>query len=119
MEAKWKVIYSDEIREWVMGLPPADARIARKMFDLLETFGIRLRMPHSKPLGQGLFELRFDIERGTVAQRVTYFFDPRRSAIVLTTFRKTKRSEAAEIARARAVKAEYERQRYEEGGGHD
>lgn len=44
-------------------------------------------MPHAKPLGEGLHELRFTCEN--VARRITYVFDPERSAVTLTTTEKT------------------------------
>jgi len=61
-------------------------------------------MPHSRSLGEGLFELRFAIMRATVEQRITYTFDAGRMVITLTTFRKTSQNEAQEVARARKAK---------------
>ena len=52
-----------------------------------------------RPLGNGLFELRFTCE-GT-ARRVTYFIDTRAKVITLTTFRKQRQNERREVARAR------------------
>jgi putative component of toxin-antitoxin plasmid stabilization module len=56
-------------------------------------------MPHARPLGEGLFELRFTCE-GT-ARRVTYYTDPPRRIITLTTFRKQRQQERREVTRAR------------------
>lgn len=50
-------------------------------------------------LGSGLRELRFSCEG--VARRVTYYFDPERKVIVLTTFRKQRNNERGEVERAR------------------
>jgi len=72
-----------------------------KMLDLLRSQGNQLRLPHSHPLGDGLFELRFAIAHGRVDQRITYVFEPVRRIITLTTFRKTRRRETREITRAR------------------
>ena len=69
------------------------------MFDRLAEFGPALRMPHARPLGGGLCELRFTSE-GT-ARRVTYFIDTQAKVITLTTFRKQRQNEKAEIERAR------------------
>ncbi|MDR1431557.1 MAG: type II toxin-antitoxin system RelE/ParE family toxin [Propionibacteriaceae bacterium] len=65
--------------------------------------GSSLRMPHSKPLGSGLFELRFTLSSGKVDQRVTYTFEPERRVITLTAFRKTRNNEAREVKRARTA----------------
>jgi len=62
-------------------------------------FGPALRMPHARPLGGGLFELRFTCER--TARRATYFIDTRAKVITLTTFRKQRQNERREVARAR------------------
>lgn len=58
-------------------------------------------MPHSRALGEGLFELRFDMARR--AWRITYWFTPTRAIVLLTTFRKQRNNEQPEIRRARAV----------------
>jgi hypothetical protein len=46
-----------------------------------------------------LFELRFTCE--DMARRITYYFDPARRAVTLTTFRKTRQAEQREVTRAR------------------
>lgn len=67
-------------------------------------------MPDSKPLGEGLFELRFSIQQATIAQQITYTFQPQRRIITLTTFRKTKNNERQDVTRARQAKADYEKE---------
>ena len=61
--------------------------------------GNLLRMPASRALGDGLFELRFDVLR--VAWRVTYFFASGRRIVLLTVFHKQRQNERAEVQRAR------------------
>ena len=56
-------------------------------------------MPASRALGDGLFELRFDIVR--VAWRVTYFFANQQRIVLLTVFRKQRQNERHEVQRAR------------------
>ena len=62
--------------------------------------GNQLRMPASRALGKGLFELRIDLSR--TARRITYYFasGPGRRIVLLTTFRKQRQNERAEINRA-------------------
>jgi phage-related protein len=62
-----------------------------------------LRMPQSRALGNGLFELRFTCE--DVARRITYTFEPDRKVFTLTTFRKQRQNEQREIDRARTAQA--------------
>lgn len=65
----------------------------------LEPRGNALRMPASRSLGDGLFELRFDLNR--VAWRVTFFVAAARRIVLLTVLRKQRMNERQEIERAR------------------
>jgi phage-related protein len=60
-------------------------------------------MPHSRALGDGLYELRFDLAR--VSWRLTYWFAPGRRIVLLTVFRKQRMNERAEVDRARRAMA--------------
>ena len=55
-------------------------------------------MPFSRSLGEGLFEVRFTL--GPTARRITYRFTKDGRIILLTTFRKHRQNERAEVARA-------------------
>ena len=61
--------------------------------------GNLLRMPASRALGDGLFELRFDVRR--VAWRITYHFATVRRIVLLTVFHKQRQNERVEVQRAR------------------
>jgi len=104
----WEIVTSPEVEDWIMSLPLRDLMVVDHMMTMLSEQGHKLSMPHSKSLGGGLHELRFDLQQGTVAQRVTYFF--RGDVIALTTFRKTRQVEAAQIKRARRAMEQYKRQ---------
>lgn len=99
----WTVDFSEEVREWYLGLTPAGKAAVDRIATRLEALGNQLRMPHSRPLGDGLYELRFTCEN--VARRITYVFEPQRRAVTLTTFRKQKQNERGEILRARRAQA--------------
>jgi putative component of toxin-antitoxin plasmid stabilization module len=68
------------------------------VIDRIATLGASARMPLSRPLGDGLFELRFTL--GPTARRITYRFTKDGRLILLTTFRKQRNTE---INRARKV----------------
>ena len=53
--------------------------------------GSALRMPASRALGDGLFELRFDLNR--VAWRITFYFAGSQRIVLLTVFRKQRMNE--------------------------
>ena len=71
------------------------------VIDRIATLGSSAQMPLSRSLGEGLFELRFTL--GPTARRITYRFTKDGRLILLTTFRKQRNNERAEITRARKV----------------
>jgi len=70
----------------------------------LAGLGSQARMPLSRSLGDGLFELRFTL--GPTARRITYRFTKDGRIILLTTFRKQRNNERDEVAPARTAAAE-------------
>ena len=107
---RWIVEISPEVESWYATLKSKDKAMADRAFDRLAEHGPGLRMPHARPLGGGLSELRFTCE-GT-ARRVTYYIDTRTKVITLTTFRKQRQNERREVAR-QAMRAS------QEAGGSD
>lgn len=75
---------------------------------ILEEFGPQLREPYSKPLGDGLFELR--IKFASDITRIFYFFVVDNRIILTNGFiKKTAKTPRAELELARKYKADYER----------
>ena len=89
----------DEVVEWLETLSAQEHDRVVVLVDRLEDHGSRARMPFSRSLGQGLFELRFTLE--PTARRITYRFTKDGRSVLLTTFRKQRDKERAEIERAR------------------
>jgi phage-related protein len=55
----WRIIYfSERVRSDVLALPPGIRADYLRLSELMEEHGADLRMPHSKAMGSGLFELR-------------------------------------------------------------
>lgn len=62
------------VQEFIDDLPkPTRAKVFRQL-DVLELKGADLGMPNSKPLGDGLVELRVRSGRGTNEVRIFYIF---------------------------------------------
>lgn len=89
----------EEVATWLLGLEPAHWDRAVVVIDRLAELGSTARMPLSRSLADGLFELRFTL--GPTARRITYRFTTDGRIVLLTTFRKQRNNERAEIARAR------------------
>ncbi|MGH8513382.1 MAG: type II toxin-antitoxin system RelE/ParE family toxin [Gammaproteobacteria bacterium] len=109
MDERWIVLlYADErgrehVREWLEMLErtaPKEYGVVTHQIDLLEEFGPILSEPHTKQLRGKLRELRAG------RWRVTYFMDPLRQIVLLTSFSKVgQRTPVREVARAeRAMK---------------
>lgn len=97
---------TEPAKEFLLGL---DVKMRAKMLrtiDLLAVNGVELREPHSKPLDDGIFELRAKV--GSDITRVLYFFMVGKRVILTNGFvKKTVKTPPAEIARAKRYRAEY------------
>lgn len=94
----------DEVADWLDTLNAREWDRVVVILDRLADLGSKARMPLSRSLGDGLFELRFTL--GPTARRITYRFTKDGRMILLTTFRKQRNNERDEIARARKAATE-------------
>lgn len=74
---KWEVIFYETpsgqpvVEKFIDSLPKSPHSKLIRELDLLEEYGVRLGMPHSRSIGGGLFELRV---RGKIDVRAFYVF---------------------------------------------
>lgn len=79
---------------------------AVKMIELLEDYGNDLRMPYSRHLEDGIFELR--IAQGSNIVRIIYFFWFERKIILTNGYiKKTQKAPSEEILLAKKFKKDY------------
>lgn len=92
-------------------LDSLDARMRAKAIyslSILEEYGNQLREPYSKPVGDGLFELR--VKFASDISRIFYFFVIGNKIVLTNGFiKKTTKTPKAELALAQKYKADYER----------
>jgi phage-related protein len=93
----------DEVVEWLVTLPDYEWQRVVVIVDRLAEQGHQARMPLSRSLGDGLFELGFTLGP---TRRITYRFTKDSRIILLTTFRKQRNNERHEIDRARIAAAQ-------------
>ena len=75
--------------------------------EFLEEKGPQLREPFSKPLGDGIFEIR--AKQGSDISRVLYFIVVGKRVILTNGFvKKTAKTPSREIERAKRYRADYE-----------
>ena len=104
---------TEPAKEFVLNL---DIKMRAKMLramTLLEANGNALREPYSKPLGDGIFELRAEV--GTDISRVLYFFMEKQKIVLTNGFiKKTQKTPSAELEKARKYRQDYERRHLHE-----
>ena len=99
-------------------LESLDKKMRAKMYreiDLLVENGSELRMPHSRSLGEGIFELRAVL--GSDISRTLYFFMSGDKAILTNGFiKKTRKTPGKEIQLAKQYRKDYYERILSEGG---
>lgn len=97
---------TEPAKEFILSL---DTKMRAKMLrtvSLLAANGPELREPSSKPLGDGIFELRAKV--GSDISRILYFFVVGRRVILTNGFiKKTQKTPPAELDRAKRYRADY------------
>ncbi|MDF1760178.1 MAG: type II toxin-antitoxin system RelE/ParE family toxin [Coxiellaceae bacterium] len=91
----WNIGYIAAVEDWFEKLTNDKLKAVAKELKLLEYCGSELRLPHSKSLGAGLFELR---ER-RFGLRLYYCFQERKAVLVLLGGNKS--SQEKDIKKAR------------------
>ncbi len=97
----WVIDYfSEEVRFEIDALPVGIRASYTRLSELLEEFGLDLRMPHSRAMGGGLFELRPRGREGIA--RVFYCMKVGKKIIMLHSFiKKTNETPKRELDIAR------------------
>lgn len=99
------------VKEFIDGLDIGLQSKAIASMDMLACAGNMLRMPYSRYLADGLFELR--IERCGIAVRLLYFFHGRTAVITNGFVKKTKATPLRQLKLARARRTAYLNERGE------
>lgn len=88
--------YSDDVQATILNLPPSILADYLRLSDLLQIVGPAIRMPHSRAMGEGLFELRPHGKEGI--GRVFYCFMVGRQVVILHSFvKKTQEAPRKEL----------------------
>jgi len=101
---------SEPVKDFLLSLETKVRAKMMEMISLLQENGYELREPYSKHLSDGIFELRARV--GTNSSRILFFFfiDQR---IVLTNgfIKKTQKTPARELKKAKMFRSDYKRRR--------
>jgi hypothetical protein len=88
-----------EVRDWLEALPAKHFLKVDEYVGLLAAHAAGLGEPYARHLGDGVRELRPTIDGADI--RITYWLTPKRTAVLLTVFRKTRMREETEVRRAK------------------
>ena len=102
MDPSWKVTFCNaRVEREILALPVGLLARFLRYAERLEAFGPDLGMPHTKPMGRGLLELRLRAAEGI--GRVLYCTVSGRRIVMLHQFvKKTQKTPAREIEIARS-----------------
>lgn len=106
-QGQWNVYYLEEVEQWLDDLTEQQVKSVSKEIRLLEKCGNLLKLPHSKSLGGGLFELRerrFDL-------RIYYCF--RQGFVAVLVLGGDKSYQQDDITKARRILSKLEEHHYE------
>lgn len=99
---------TNDIDPWLDTLSPKIQAKVLRSIQLLRQFGFELREPNSKPLGDGIFELRTIF--GNEIERTLYFFQSGNSIVLTNGFtKKSGKTPRSEIELAQKRRADYKR----------
>jgi phage-related protein len=107
---KWEIeTYStpsgqEVVEDFILKLQPSTKAKLARLLDLLSQYGAELSMPHAKPMGKGMYELRV---RGKQEVRIFYVFVKGSTIYLLHAFqKKTQETPKRELELARSRQSE-------------
>ena len=97
---KWTIeFYNQSLLNWIKKMPLDIRADYLRLMELLEEFGIDLRLPHSRSMGKGLFELRPKGKEGIA--RIFYCMISNKTIFLLHGFiKKTEKTPHKELEKA-------------------
>jgi hypothetical protein len=99
-----EVFQTGEVTKFIQALPKSLQRRIDRTTSYLEREGHMARMPYSKPIGHGLFELRVI---GAVHVRILYFFHENQAILVCAVIKKRNDLILKDIQRAMEVRKQF------------
>lgn len=96
-----KIILLDAVERFLESLNPKELAKTIRSIELLEEFGNKLGMPHSRHMTDGLVELRI---KGRREIRIFYCFYKNKAVLLHAFVKKTQTTPRKEFAKAETVK---------------
>jgi len=96
-----QIVLLNSVETFIESLTEREIAKVIHTIELLEEFGNKLGMPHSRHMDDGLLELRI---RGKREIRIFYCFNKNKAILLHTCIKKTQKTSEKEIARAKTAK---------------
>lgn len=96
-----EIVMNNSVESLLESLHPKELAKVLRTIDLLDEFGTDLGLPHSRHMSDGLLELRI---RGKRELRIFYCFHKKHAVLLHGFVKKSQKTPAKEIAKARAEK---------------
>lgn len=106
-DAAWSVAYYPGVDDELTDMPPAITARMLKLLDMMQVYGGNLGMPHTKPLGDGLFELRAKAKDG-IGRGLFCYVSGKQMVILCVFVKKSDKLPKHYLNLAKARKAEIE-----------
>lgn len=88
---KWKVDLYDGVEEVILDMPPKLSARMLKLLELIESHGANLGEPHTKSIGDGLFEIRAKAKEG-VGRSLFCYLDGTNIVVLHAFVKKTQKT---------------------------
>ena len=100
--------HGEPVREWLKGLSADDRKRIGEDIKTVE-FGWPIGMPVCKPLSDGIYEVRTNLNQNRIA-RVLFYLDKKSRMVLLHAFiKKTQKTPDQDLALARSNKSKHQR----------
>ncbi len=87
----WEVTFYGDVQTDILALPPKlQARMIR-LLEMIEKHGANLGDPHTKPMGDGLFEIRAKAKEG-IARGLFCYMDGQKIKVLHAFVKKTEKT---------------------------
>ena len=98
---------NEPVRDWLLKLDRDDRKIVGKDIQKVE-FGWPIGMPYSRPLGQGVYEVRSDLSDNRIS-RVIFFLSNNRMVLLHGFMKKTRKTPKRDLDLAMKRKKDTEK----------
>lgn len=96
----WNIVFYQGVEDAILAMPPKIQARMLRLLELVELHGVYLGAPHSKPLGNGLFEIRAKAKEG-IGRSLFCYIDGNKVVVLVAFVKKSQKTPKKELQLAR------------------